>query len=208
MRVSAALTADLRSLSKTLHDPTVDISAILNSLAADTSRAITLFLGMSITANAGGHPFIFTATRTSFRSTVSASMRVPLPNSARPTYDLNGSPADLGASILYAGTPGALVDLVADVTWLAGIPPARRWSLIKTSCHPPPTADLKTLWSSTKRWEYCSPAATYPGTPSTSWIPGHLARGRPAQRRTASTGQPQRPSVNDMTRQRSPDLRP
>jgi hypothetical protein len=125
MHLSAALTAELASLDQTLDDPTVDMLETLDSLGATAALAVNSFLGLTVTATAGeGQGFTLTAMQAATSSVPGASIRMPLSIFAPPTLDDEGSAALAvavdGAVIFYAGTPGAFVDLAADISWLSG----------------------------------------------------------------------------------------
>jgi hypothetical protein len=115
--ISSDLAASLAPLTAALDDPDVDVATEVAALAAQARSAIPSYLGLA--ASISGDP---TVTFTAFPDddqtpAIRASLRMPLPGLPRP--DAVGVGVGV-ALILYAGQPGAFVDLAADLAWLTG----------------------------------------------------------------------------------------
>ncbi|CQD19303.1 ANTAR domain-containing protein [Mycobacterium europaeum] len=117
MELTAALAADLGILTAALDEPGVDVAQSLRQLAADATAAVPTFLGLSVAVAGSDSPFTLTAfvegagtgdVRTSLRLTLSG------------VGDVGLLPAVV--LVLYAGSPGTLVDLAADLAWLTARP--------------------------------------------------------------------------------------
>ena len=109
MEIIAALAADLTILTQALDDPDSDIVQSVLQLSADVLSAVPSCLGVTVTVGHSDPPFTFTTLEPNVE-----------PGDARTSLMLalshNGADARV---ILYAGTPGAFVDLAADLSWLA-----------------------------------------------------------------------------------------
>jgi hypothetical protein len=116
VEISAALAADLALLSQALEDPGVDLEAGLRAFTVTVKRAVSSYTGMTMTITLDGHDISFTVhddTTPRPASRPAASLLVPL---AGPT------PTDADSTLLlYAATPGAFVDLAADLSYALGI---------------------------------------------------------------------------------------
>jgi hypothetical protein len=112
--ISAALIADLALLTQALDTEGLDLEAGLRSLAADVKMAVTSYTGMTVTIALDGHEVTFTVHDT---PTAAASSRTSLliPLNALTTTDPQS------ALVLYAATPGAFVDLAADLSYALGM---------------------------------------------------------------------------------------
>jgi hypothetical protein len=113
--ISSDLAASLAPLTAAVDDPDVDVAAEVAALAAQARSAIPSYLGLA--ASISGDPAVtFTAFADDDQApAIRASLRMPLPHLPRPDA------AGVGvALILYAGQPGAFVDLAADLAWLTG----------------------------------------------------------------------------------------
>lgn len=105
MDISAALAADLAALTESLANPEVDLQTQLAALAADLGRAVASYTGMTITIAVDGHEISFTA------GTAAVATSLTIPFTAL-------GPAEAGSTlVIHAGTPGALVDLAADLSF-------------------------------------------------------------------------------------------
>ncbi len=124
MELSAALAADLATLTAALDDTDTDLAQTVRQLATAASTAVGSYLGLTITATTGGRPINLTALADLAETDdILTSLRVPLDVAASPLVDGHPGSAIAGATIeliLYAGKPGALVDLAADLSWLTG----------------------------------------------------------------------------------------
>jgi hypothetical protein len=115
--ITAALAADLRLLTAALDEPGADISHTLAQLAADTAAGVVSYLGLSVTASRSDPPFTSTYLLDGVVNDdigTSLQLRLPGPRDGR-------SPSTV-VIILYAGSPGAFVDLAADLAWLTARP--------------------------------------------------------------------------------------
>jgi hypothetical protein len=112
---TAALAADLATLTETLDDSDAVIAETLQELAADARLAVRSYLGLSVAITVSGQQINLTALDDRTRpGDILASLLLP-PPLAKP--DSNGA-EPLIALILYAGKPGAFIDLAADLSWL------------------------------------------------------------------------------------------
>jgi hypothetical protein len=112
---TAALAADLATLTETLDDSDAVIAETLQELAADARLAVRSYLGLSVAITVSGQQINLTALDDlTGPGDILASLLLPLPL-AKP--DSNGA-EPLIALILYAARPGAFIDLAADLSWL------------------------------------------------------------------------------------------
>ncbi len=111
MDMSAGLASDLTRLTEALAYPETDVAGLVRSLHDTLTTAISSALGLSITVQVGG---VAVCVSTLDRGGPSAgtSLEVPL--------SLWSDIAPETRVVLYAATPGALVDLAADLGWLLG----------------------------------------------------------------------------------------
>ncbi len=131
MPITAAIAADLKSLTATLFDPTGDTTTDIEQTIlgfVDTARlAVSSFVGLTIT--------ITTRTGTGTGTGTSAEhvlLRVTLlepddPGRVATSLLLPGPPEATSDQprvqiVLYATTPGAFVDMAADLAFLTGNP--------------------------------------------------------------------------------------
>jgi hypothetical protein len=115
----AALAAELEILTAALDEPDADVAHSLRRLALDAAAAVSTYLGLSILVSSAEPPFAFTALADGVvAGDIRTSLRVVVPGLGE-----GGQPLAV-AVILYAGSPGAFVDLAADLAWLTGWPPS------------------------------------------------------------------------------------
>lgn len=115
MTISATLAADLGLLTAALDEPGADVDASLCRLAADAHTAVRSYLGLSIVVDHTDPTFTMTTlTAGAAPDDIHTSLRMPL----EPGNGGHGPP--VVAIVLYAATPGAFVDLAADLAWLTG----------------------------------------------------------------------------------------
>lgn len=129
MRITAALATDLALLSATLSDPSEDLTTDLADtvllLAADARLAVRSFLGLTVTVTIVAHadgaggtvgdtvPLRFTLLEDqAVPREVATSLLLPLPTA--------GAGQSQITVVLYAATPGAFVDMAADLSFLTG----------------------------------------------------------------------------------------
>lgn len=112
-------TTALAVLTETLDGPGIDIAEFLRGLATGARVAVHSYLGLSVAITTNGSPLDFAVLEDGVRpADIRSSLMVPLSAvigagvSAEPVITL----------ILYAGTPGAFIDLAADLAWLTAHP--------------------------------------------------------------------------------------
>jgi hypothetical protein len=112
VELSAALAAGLAGLNLALDDPDVDIAESLQLLDTAVASAVSSFLGLSLTIDGVGQRSVLTAIRPDIADhDIATSLRVPLSR---------GEESGDITLVLYSATPGAFVDLAADMSWLLG----------------------------------------------------------------------------------------
>ena len=117
MTITTGLASDLRCLTAALDEPGADIAQSLRKMAADTRTAVRSYLGLSVRVSRSDPLFTFTYLNDCVvAGDIASSLRLTLPSIG----DSWAPPAV--ALILYAGSPGAFVDLAADLAWLTGRP--------------------------------------------------------------------------------------
>jgi hypothetical protein len=113
--INAGLTAELAILSQALDDSEDSIARSVLRLAAEISAAVQSYLGLTVTIMPSASQISFTMLQDGGQPAgVRSSVRIALP-SADP------GEGDVGPAIaltFYAATPGAFVDLAADLAWL------------------------------------------------------------------------------------------
>jgi hypothetical protein len=110
VEISAALAADLKSLTDALDQPGTDLEALLRGLADDSRRAVHSFLGLTMTLIVEGYPVTLTAMdEFTEDGDIASSMLLPLPALSN---------AEQGSLIVfYASRAGAFVDFAADLSF-------------------------------------------------------------------------------------------
>ncbi len=122
MDIDGSLAAVLAALTRALDDPAVDIATTLTRVATDSRFAVSSFLGLSVVVQSSGEALELTALDPAIESgDIKASLLMPL-RAAPP--DPSTAAESVSALILYAGVPGAFVDLAADLAWVTGWHPA------------------------------------------------------------------------------------
>ena len=117
MNITTGLASDLRRLTAALDEPGADIAHSLHKMAADTQAAVRSYLGLNVSVSRSDPLFTFTCLNDGVvAGDIATSLRLTLPS----TGDSWAPPAV--ALILYAGSPGAFVDLAADLAWLTARP--------------------------------------------------------------------------------------
>jgi hypothetical protein len=112
VEITAALAADLATLSEALDETDADITEALRALVADVKLAVRSYLGLTVTSGDATFPLALTAMEDSALPVdVVSSLMMPL-------YDDFDDASSRLVVILYAGRPGAFVDLAADLSWL------------------------------------------------------------------------------------------
>lgn len=114
MDLSAALAADLGLLSAAIQQTDGGLEPVLRSLGTELQLAVDSYVGLMITIAAEGHGISFTTRMPD--AAASTSLSIPLTAVA-------GS--ESGSSlVVYATTPGAFVDLAADLAWVLEVKPS------------------------------------------------------------------------------------
>lgn len=115
MDISKQLAAQLAVLSQALDDD-VDLETTVRDFAAATRVAVSSYLGMTVTVIAGGQKVrLDVPEHARGKHEIGASLRIPL-------ADITIT--DAGSSlVLYAATPGAFVDLAADLAFALQVGP-------------------------------------------------------------------------------------
>jgi hypothetical protein len=113
--LTAALTADLAALSRALDEPDVDLETLLQAVTADLEKAVDSYLGLAMTIALNGHELTLT-TYNRAQAQITSSLLLPL-------GAVSGAQAGSNL-VLYAATPGAFVDLAADLNFALGLDPS------------------------------------------------------------------------------------
>lgn len=115
--ITAAMAAGLKTLTAALDDPDTDIAHSLRLLGLDAEAAVPSYRGLSVLVPRSDPPFTVTAlAEGAVVGDIRTSLQLNLPGRG----DRKGMLAV--AITLYAGSPGAFVDLAADLVWLTGRP--------------------------------------------------------------------------------------
>jgi hypothetical protein len=116
---TADLAVELEILTAALDQPGTDIAHTLRQLALNAAAAITTYLGLSVLVVRSDPPFAFTSLADGVvAEDIRSSLRVELPGVG------DGENRLTVAVSLYARSPGAFVDLAADLAWLTARPPS------------------------------------------------------------------------------------
>jgi hypothetical protein len=120
MNLSPASVAALTLLNDALDEPNPDLTQTLHYVATGASTAVASYVGMSVCVeDAAGPEVLFTALEDGIEpGTIATSLRLTF---TTPSQDQSSQPGHsrLIWLVLYATTPGAFVDLTADLAWLA-----------------------------------------------------------------------------------------
>ncbi|MEO9199411.1 MAG: hypothetical protein ABI206_11755 [Antricoccus sp.] len=115
--ITPGLAAELDLLTQALDLPDTDVADTIMRLAADAHTAVISYLGLSVAITTAQSQFDFTVLEEpTTADDIRTSLLVPL--STDPD-GLRTGPASI-ALILYAATPGAFIDLAADLSWITG----------------------------------------------------------------------------------------
>jgi hypothetical protein len=119
VRIPPALVADLGLLTDALDQPGTDVAATLAALASDAAASVNSYLGLTVRMRAAGADVeVTTLLDQADAARVRSSLRIPLGAPDSP----EGRQGDRIDLVLFAATPGAFVDLAADLAWLTGRP--------------------------------------------------------------------------------------
>jgi hypothetical protein len=119
MSITPAMASGLTVLTEALNEPDTDIAHSLRLLTLYAAAAVTSYRGLSVVVPHSDPPLAVTTLATgSVADDIHTSLQLTLPG--------RGDPRKSSAVVitLYAGTPGAFVDLAADLAWLTGSPPS------------------------------------------------------------------------------------
>jgi hypothetical protein len=111
MHLGEAVAADLALLSDALDEG--NLVDTLDQLSRNARTAVPSYLGLSVILGHSDEAVIFTVRDGDLLAEVCTSVYLPLsraPEASGPAI----------AIVLYAATPGSLVDLAADLSWLTG----------------------------------------------------------------------------------------
>ncbi len=110
-----SLFAGLDRLTKSLDDPEVDLERDLRRLGDDLARAVSSYLGLTLTIASVAGPISLSSWHGEYGpAAIGSSLLIPLPL-------ICATPAG-STLILHAGAPGAFVDLCADLSHVLGEP--------------------------------------------------------------------------------------
>ena len=116
VNIPTSVAADLAMLTDALDSSSSDIAARLSGLVSAATRSVPSFVGLSVLV---GDPAARVEITTIEDSAHAAQIRTSL------RFPLDGGRAEAAAGgvlLVYAGQPGALIDLAADLTWRTGRP--------------------------------------------------------------------------------------
>lgn len=115
MILPTGLAAELALLTQALDLPGTDIAQTVTRLTTATRTAVGSYLGLSITITAEPAPFQLTVLEEGVVATdIGTSLLIPLS-----TSETTMTPASAELT-LYAATPGAFIDLAADLSFITG----------------------------------------------------------------------------------------
>ncbi len=112
--LSTALSADLKNMFRVLDLPALDVERSLLALRVDVQLAVPSFVGLSMTLMVHGHPVTLTSMDENTFTAIASSLQLPLA--------LTAAVATGSRLVLYAATPGAFVDLAADLSFALAAP--------------------------------------------------------------------------------------
>ena len=114
MTMPEGLAAELALLTQALDLPGTDVAETVSRLVADAQSAVSSYLGLSVAISANHSDFDLTILKDGTQpKDIRSSLLVPLSTAAADV----GTTASV-ALILYAATPGAFLDLAADLSWI------------------------------------------------------------------------------------------
>lgn len=116
MDISAALAADLAALSRALGADDIDLERQLRTVAADVKLAVSAYTGLTMTIGLDGHTVRFTV-HDDLASSGPPATSLLIPLAALTISDTAST------LLLHGATPGAFIDLAADLSYALGIDP-------------------------------------------------------------------------------------
>lgn len=115
MGITAALAVDLALLTAALDEPGADIAASVIALGNTLSSTIDSYVGLTVSVSNDASGFTLTTLDDPVDVLdVATSLRVP--------FAVDGEVTPSAVLTVYARTPGAFVDLAADLSWVTGSP--------------------------------------------------------------------------------------
>jgi hypothetical protein len=108
------LFADLHALSAAVDDPGTDIAGTLAQLSDAAAAAVESYLGLSVEITGGADAFQLSTMSSDRSEIIGSSVLIPVTANAA---ILPGAVTNL---VLYAATPGAFIDMAADLAWMTG----------------------------------------------------------------------------------------
>ena len=117
--ISAALTADIADLCRYIGLEPGAFAQPLQALSRDLALALGSYVGLQVSLLDRGHPIVLTSFLPGTTpADIATSLRLPLT-----VLQLDDVTVDDGSEIvLYASTPGAFVDLAADLSYALHLP--------------------------------------------------------------------------------------
>ncbi|MGI8880256.1 MAG: hypothetical protein ACR2KJ_07055 [Jatrophihabitans sp.] len=116
MTITPGLAVEFELLTQALDLPGTDVAETLVRLVGDAQSAVDSYLGLSVAIIANRSQFDLTVLDEGTQpEDIRASLLIPLSSAA----DASTIPTSV-ALMLYAATPGAFVDLAADLSWITG----------------------------------------------------------------------------------------
>lgn len=114
MRPDDSLATHLAELSESLDDPRIDLGSGLRRLSSELQLAVSSYLGLSLTVRVGADEVAISEPGQLDPAQIRSSVRMPRwllgAHHAKPNISMT----------FYAASPGAFVDLAADLAWSAG----------------------------------------------------------------------------------------
>jgi hypothetical protein len=119
--IPVTLAAHLAALTQALDTDDVDHETRLPTFADTVKIAVSSYTGLTITLALDGHTLSFTVHEDRAATAPAAtSLQIPLAALTTPGPDAGNA---AGTLLLYAATPGAFVDLAADLSYALGLDP-------------------------------------------------------------------------------------
>jgi hypothetical protein len=130
VNVPPDIVVDMALLTEALGEPGADIGVELLILAKHLRQAVPSFTALTVTIATSAGPFSVTVPDTGTPAATSLSVQLP------------SGPGETARLMLYAWTPGAFVDLAADLAYALGLELAA--VTLDTDLHPEPATSTVT----------------------------------------------------------------
>lgn len=120
MRFDATTVAALATLTEALDEPGTDIATTVSRLGDVVAATVLSFMALSFRAGSGDAEIEFTGRSEAHDdlSGIRTSLVIPLTDPGVDRHPVQSH----SSLVLYAGQPGAFVDIAADIAWLTGRP--------------------------------------------------------------------------------------